>query len=332
MTSIVRMQRANRGSPFRAVRLHGADPAQLDPFIGIDHAWMSAPTFPPHPHAGFSAVTYLFLDSETGMANRDSLGTRNLIEPGGLHWTAAGRGVVHEEVPAVTGSTTHLLQIFVNLPRDRQTAAPFALSLASQDVPVGNDPVHGCAFRWAASAACIRRLHRRPRSACWTSRWRLAPNSRFPCLPASVPSSCRSTAVRKSTAMAKVKLRASDCGSKARGSKTSRKPPRAARTVGQRASARRVGVTPVDDGVNRSSRVASRSRRNALLTAGWVMARRSAARVTLRSVITTSKTRNRLRSRVRKFMSEVRGVDVGVHSRTEWPDSDCELAQSTGKP
>lgn len=136
MATLVRMQRANHGAQFRAVRLHGADPAQLDPFIGIDHAWMSAPTFPPHPHAGFSAVTYLFLDSETGMANRDSLGTRNLIEPGGLHWTAAGRGVVHEEVPAVTGSTTHLLQIFVNLPEARQNAAPFALSLASQDVPM----------------------------------------------------------------------------------------------------------------------------------------------------------------------------------------------------
>jgi redox-sensitive bicupin YhaK (pirin superfamily) len=73
-------------------------------------------------------------------ANHDWLGTRNLIEPGGLHWTAAGRGVVHEEVSAVTGNATQLLQIFVNLPQDRQTAAPFALSLASQDVPV----VHPC--------------------------------------------------------------------------------------------------------------------------------------------------------------------------------------------
>lgn len=136
MTTIARMQRANRGHQFRAYRLHASDPAQLDPFIGIDHAWMSAPTFPPHPHAGFSAVTYLFLDSETGMANRDSRGTRNLIEPGGLHWTAAGQGVVHEEVPALTGRTTHLLQIFVNLPADRQNAAPFALTLAPQDVPV----------------------------------------------------------------------------------------------------------------------------------------------------------------------------------------------------
>lgn len=140
MTAIVRMQRANQGSHFRAYRLHGSDPAQLDPFIGIDHAWMSAPTFPPHPHAGFSAVTYLFLDSETGIANRDSQGDRTLIKPGGLHWTAAGRGVVHEENPAALGSTTHLLQIFVNLSRDRQSAAPFALTLAPQDVPVVHRP------------------------------------------------------------------------------------------------------------------------------------------------------------------------------------------------
>lgn len=140
MTTIVRMQRANRGIQFRAYRLHGADPSQLDPFMGVDHAWMSAPTFPPHPHAGFSAVTYLFLDSETGIANRDSQGDSTLIQPGGLHWTAAGRGVVHEENPAVTGSTTHLLQIFVNLPQDRQNAAPFALRLAPQDVPVVQRP------------------------------------------------------------------------------------------------------------------------------------------------------------------------------------------------
>jgi redox-sensitive bicupin YhaK (pirin superfamily) len=140
MTTIARLQRANHGQQFRAYRLHTADPAQLDPFIGIDHAWMSAPTFPPHPHAGFSAVTYLFPDSETGMANRDSLGTHNVIEPGGLHWTAAGRGVVHEEVPAVTGRTTHLLQIFVNLPAERQGAAPLALSLAPREVPVVQRP------------------------------------------------------------------------------------------------------------------------------------------------------------------------------------------------
>jgi redox-sensitive bicupin YhaK (pirin superfamily) len=140
MTTTAHMHRANRGSHFRAYGLHGSDATQIDPFLGIDHAWMSAPTFPPHPHAGFSAVTYLFLDSETGIANRDSQGNSTLIEPGGLHWTAAGRGVVHEENPAVPGSTAHLLQIFVNLPRERQNAAPFALSLAPQHVPVVQRP------------------------------------------------------------------------------------------------------------------------------------------------------------------------------------------------
>lgn len=135
MPVIAPIQRANHGSHFRAYGLRGV--AELiDPFIGVDHAWMSAPTFPPHPHAGFSAVSYVFLDSEAGINNRDNIGTRNLILPGGLHWTTAGRGIVHEEVPAESGKTVHSLQIFVNLTRERQGIAPFALTLEPQDVPV----------------------------------------------------------------------------------------------------------------------------------------------------------------------------------------------------
>jgi redox-sensitive bicupin YhaK (pirin superfamily) len=127
----------NRGNHFRAYSLRGNEEVTpIDPFLGVDHAWMSAPTFPPHPHAGFSAVSYLFMDSEIGVNNRDSLGNRNLILPGGLHWTASGSGIVHEEVPAQTGKTVHMLQIFVNLAQEKQHIAPFALSLAPQDVPV----------------------------------------------------------------------------------------------------------------------------------------------------------------------------------------------------
>lgn len=138
---IARLQRMNLGSHFRATTLRGTEAAApIDPFLGVDHAWVSAPTFPPHPHAGFSAVSYVFLDSETGIANRDSLGNRNLILPGGLHWTAAGRGVVHEEIPAETGKTVHMLQIFVNLARQKQGDAPSVLSLAPKDVPVVHRP------------------------------------------------------------------------------------------------------------------------------------------------------------------------------------------------
>lgn len=138
-SQIVTLQRANHGPHFRAFGLRGLA-AVIDPFIGVDHAWMSAPTFAPHPHAGFSAVSYLFLDSETGIANRDSIGSRNLIEPGGLHWATAGSGIVHEEVPAESGKTVHSLQIFVGLPGAIRNVAPFALSLAPQDVPVKSLP------------------------------------------------------------------------------------------------------------------------------------------------------------------------------------------------
>ncbi|MDO7925527.1 pirin family protein [Pseudomonas sp. KFB-139] len=141
MLATARLQRMNHGSQFRAFTLRGDQFAKpIDPFLAVDHAWISGPTFPPHPHAGFSAVSYLFLDSETGIDNRDSLGNRNLIQPGGLHWTAAGAGVVHEEIPAETGKTVHMLQIFINLPEDRQAQAPFALSLEARDVPVVHLP------------------------------------------------------------------------------------------------------------------------------------------------------------------------------------------------
>ena len=136
MSETVQLQRMNIGSGFRAFSVRGGEmAAPIDPFLGVDHAWMSTSTFKPHPHAGFSAVSYLFLDSETGVNNRDSLGNRNRIQPGGLHWTAAGRGVVHDEVPAETGKTVHMLQIFVNLAADQQDAEAFALSIEPQDVP-----------------------------------------------------------------------------------------------------------------------------------------------------------------------------------------------------
>lgn len=136
MSEITQLKSMNIGTGFQAYSLRGGEMAEpIDPFLGVDHAWMSVPTFPAHPHAGFSAVSYVFMDSETGIHNQDSLGNRNVIQPGGLHWTAAGRGVVHEEVPVVTGKTVHMLQIFVNLKIDRQGAEPFALSIEPKDVP-----------------------------------------------------------------------------------------------------------------------------------------------------------------------------------------------------
>jgi redox-sensitive bicupin YhaK (pirin superfamily) len=112
----------------------------LDPIIGIDHFEIRQPTFAPHPHAGFSAVTYLFEDGEGEFINRDSLGDRAVVKPGAVLWTITGRGVMHEEYPAARGQRSHGLQIFVNLPAAEKLQAPRLLFVDGPDVPVRELP------------------------------------------------------------------------------------------------------------------------------------------------------------------------------------------------
>lgn len=105
-------------------------------FLNVDHFEMSQPTFPPHPHAGFSAITWMLPWSEGGFVNRDSLGDRSIIAPGSLHWTLAGSGMLHEEIPEQPGVNCEGLQIFVKLPEALETMEPRAFHLDPADVPV----------------------------------------------------------------------------------------------------------------------------------------------------------------------------------------------------
>lgn len=116
---------ARHGAQFEALRIGGdMFGREGDPWLNLDHFRMTGPTFPPHPHAGFSAVTYILPESPGAMANRDSRGDRSLIGPGGLHWTAAGRGIVHEEIPAVHGTTVEGFQIFIRQPVAQENEPP----------------------------------------------------------------------------------------------------------------------------------------------------------------------------------------------------------------
>jgi redox-sensitive bicupin YhaK (pirin superfamily) len=131
---LLQPQRHRIGAGFQADGLR--EPlALLDPFIMVDHFRMREAVFAPHPHAGFSAVTYLFDDSATGLISRDSLGGEHAIPPGGLHWTLAGRGVMHDEFPAAPGLEAHGLQIFVNLPADQKLRAPSVMRLSPEQMP-----------------------------------------------------------------------------------------------------------------------------------------------------------------------------------------------------
>lgn len=110
--------------------------ADLDPLLTIDHFRIRAPKFPPHPHAGFSAVTYLFEDGEGTFMSRDSRGNTHVATPGAVIWTVAGSGVLHEEFPLERGKQSHGLQIFLNLSAEAKRQPPRSLFVDGPDVPV----------------------------------------------------------------------------------------------------------------------------------------------------------------------------------------------------
>lgn len=106
----------------------------MDPIIMVDHYTMTAPTFGAHPHAGLSAVSVLFEDTEGQFNNRDSLGNDFDIHAGDLYWLNAGRGAIHDEAPR-EGARIHGLQIFVNLPARLKYDAPSSLHVKREDMP-----------------------------------------------------------------------------------------------------------------------------------------------------------------------------------------------------
>lgn len=92
-------------------------PADFNPGEGLDVR--------PHPHINLATVTYLF---EGSILHRDSLGSRQVIEPGAINWMTAGRGIVHSErtpsEPRATGSRLHGIQCWVALPKENEEIAP----------------------------------------------------------------------------------------------------------------------------------------------------------------------------------------------------------------
>ena len=140
-SSPYRPELMRRGEVFRARSYpHAAFGELADPVLNVDHFEMSGPTFPPHPHAGFSAVTWLLPDSPGAFVNRDSLGGESMILPGEVHWSRASGGLVHEETPVEGRGPATGLQIFVNLRSEAQGAPPAAFHVAADAVPHREGP------------------------------------------------------------------------------------------------------------------------------------------------------------------------------------------------
>jgi redox-sensitive bicupin YhaK (pirin superfamily) len=118
---------ATDGDGVRMTRIIGNHELNmLDPFLLLDAFESDQPQdyiggFPSHPHRGFETVTYLLAGR---MRHKDNAGNEGVIEPGGVQWMTAGRGIVHSEMPEQENGLLMGFQLWVNLPARAKMTAP----------------------------------------------------------------------------------------------------------------------------------------------------------------------------------------------------------------
>jgi redox-sensitive bicupin YhaK (pirin superfamily) len=137
ITKIVPASPFTHGTGFKAFSVGQQQfGSSIQPFIQLDHYFMTQPTFSEHPHQGIAAVTYMFEDSEETFFNKDSQGDESYIRPGDLHWTQAGTGIRHNETPIEPGKICHGIQMFVDLPLADKSLPAKAFHLTAAQIPV----------------------------------------------------------------------------------------------------------------------------------------------------------------------------------------------------
>jgi len=115
------------GDGVKLTRLIGSSKLDmLDPFLLLDcfesdqvEDYIGG--FPEHPHRGFETVTYLL---NGRMRHKDNAGHEGVIEPGGVQWMTAGRGILHSEMPEQKNGLLQGFQLWVNLPSSAKMSLP----------------------------------------------------------------------------------------------------------------------------------------------------------------------------------------------------------------
>lgn len=131
---------ASDGDGVKLTRVFGGQgPERFDPFLmldefGSDEASDYIGGFPSHPHRGFETVTYML---EGRMLHEDHLGNRGLLEPGGVQWMTAGRGIIHSEMPQQSSGLMRGFQLWINLPAEQKMQPA-----SYQDMPADAFPFH----------------------------------------------------------------------------------------------------------------------------------------------------------------------------------------------
>ena len=142
---IIPAQKVNMGGHLLDQPLPAQGVEYVDPFLLIHHWKSELPGgqkeqevgVGPHPHRGFSPVTFVFKGSIT---HRDSLGNEAVVNDGGTQWMFAGRGLTHserfgKELP-MKGGNLEFIQFWVNAPHKNKLDAPFYKPISIEETPL----------------------------------------------------------------------------------------------------------------------------------------------------------------------------------------------------
>lgn len=104
---------------------------QVSPFILLHHFdFTYLPhennfNVPPHPHRGFSPVTFLF---EGSVEHEDSVGNKHVVHNNEVQWINAGRGIIHSEKAdkafVEKGGRSQGIQLWINTPKAEKMNPP----------------------------------------------------------------------------------------------------------------------------------------------------------------------------------------------------------------
>ena len=143
VSAVVSGQATTDGAGVELVRVIGqTELMELDPFLLLDAFRSDDPNdyiagFPPHPHRGFETVTYLL---NGRMRHKDNAGNEGVIEPGGIQWMTAGKGIVHSEMPEQQDGLLEGFQLWINLPGSHKMSSPAYQEHDAAQIPVESRP------------------------------------------------------------------------------------------------------------------------------------------------------------------------------------------------
>ncbi|HEE9846528.1 pirin family protein [Clostridium perfringens] len=117
---------------------------RLSPFLLLDY---NAPYyFKPsetrlgvgaHPHRGFETVTIAY---DGKVEHHDNKGNHGIIGPGDVQWMTAASGIMHKEYHETefskNGGIFHMVQLWVNLPKDKKIIEPKYQPLLKEEMGV----------------------------------------------------------------------------------------------------------------------------------------------------------------------------------------------------